>query len=246
MTDLSNRLAALETQVREGVAQAKESAQAAAGATQTLTGTTQTLESATQTLERRIAEQDERLAALSRQVAEGGSEAMRAGTRVLLADRLSDALRTGAPFGDILKGLQRFQTDPARLAALEPFAKDGAPTAAALAQSFQPLSERILRETGPSSDSWSDRLLRMMERVITIRPVDEPGSNSPSSLVARIRSALSRGAFAEAAAAWDALPEPGRRVSEEWGRQLKQRAAADNAARAIAADAIAALNASTQ
>ena len=50
----------------------------------------------------------------------------------------------------------------------------------------------------------------------------------------------------EAAAAWDALPEPARRLSEEWGRQVKAVAQAQQAAQAVAADALATLNRTTQ
>ena len=64
----------------------------------------QRLGMATQPLEGRMRELEQRLAALSRQVAEGGSDATRAGTRVVLAERLHDALREGAPYADVLAG----------------------------------------------------------------------------------------------------------------------------------------------
>ena len=99
-----------------------------------------------QGLEKRLADQDQKLATLTRQVAEGGSDATRAGTRVVLADRLNNALRDGAPYADVLGALTRLNVDPARLQPLEPFASQGAPTAASLAQSFKPLSEQMLRE----------------------------------------------------------------------------------------------------
>jgi hypothetical protein len=232
ITDLGNRLGALETQMRER-------AQAASTAAQAST-------TAIQGMERRLAEQEQRLGGLSRQVAEGGSEATRAGTRVVLADRLNDALRDGAPYAEVLAGLSRFNVDPARIEPLQPFASQGAPTASALAQSFRPVSEQILRSSRPVSEGWTDRLTRMAERVVTVRSLGEPQSQGVAGLVDRIEASLARGAFADAAAAWDALPEPARRQSEDWGRQLKQRAAADAAARAIAADAVAALNPTTR
>ena len=86
----------------------------------------------------------------------------------------------------------------------------------------------------------------MADKVVTVRSVDEPGSTDPSSVVARIESALANGNLAVAANAWNSLPEPARRLSEAWGRQLKQREAAEAAARAIAADAVAALNTATR
>ena len=86
----------------------------------------------------------------------------------------------------------------------------------------------------------------MTDRIVTIRPVNEPGSTDVPSLVARIEQALARGNVQDAVAAWDALPEPSRRLSEEWGTRAKARAAADLGAQAIANDALTALNNPTQ
>jgi hypothetical protein len=225
LADLSSRLAALENQARtnsEGVA------------------------NVTQNVDRRVAEQEQRLTALSREVTEGASNATQAGIRVILAERLSDALRQGEPYADILAGLKKAESDAGRLAPLEPFAQQGAPTAAELAQGFKPLSAAILRDDRAADGSWTDRLLRMTDRIVTIRPVNEPGSTSVPGLVARIEQALARGDVADAVAAWQALPEPSRRLSEEWGRQAQARAQADRASQAIANDAITALNRTAQ
>jgi hypothetical protein len=86
----------------------------------------------------------------------------------------------------------------------------------------------------------------MAEKIVTIRSPNESDAPGVPGLVDRIDSALARGAFADAASAWDALPEPARRQSEAFGSRLKQRAAAEAASRAIAADAVAALNPTTR
>jgi hypothetical protein len=199
----------------------------------------------TETLRNQVSELDRRLAGLSEQVASGGSEATRAGTRVVLADRLNGALAQGTPFAEVLGALRDYGVDAARLAALEPYAQEGAPTPAELARSFAPLAERIVDESR-SGDTWSDKLLRMADKVVTVRPVNDTGGGDVPSVVARIENALSQGRLEDAAAAWDSLPEPARRLSEDWGRQLKQRAAAEDSARAIAADAVSALNPATR
>jgi hypothetical protein len=222
--DVERRIASLEAQVRDQL-------QAGRGADEDL--------------QRRLAGQEEQLTALNRQVAEGGSDATRAGTRLVLTERLGDALRDGAPYADILEALKGFGVDEARLAALQPYAAHGAPTAAALVRSFTPVGEQIVRDSR-SGDSWSDRLLRMTDRVVSIRQIDQPGATDAAGLVARIEDALARGRFDDAAAAWDALPEPSRRLSEQWGKDLKQRAAAEAAARAVAVDAVAALRPATR
>ncbi|MBF9197389.1 hypothetical protein [Microvirga terrestris] len=199
--------------------------------------------------DRRFGEQEQRLAALSQQAVENTRNAMTAsqtGTRVVLAGRLNDALRGGTPYTEVLDGVKKAGADPARVVPLEPFAQEGAPTPAALAQSFEPVETTILRENRGPAEGWTDRILRMADKVVTVRPVNEPGGSGVPALVTRIRHALERGDVVEAAAAWDALPEPARRVSEEWGRQVKAVAGAYQAAQAISTDALATLNRSTQ
>jgi hypothetical protein len=197
-----------------------------------------------QGLDRRLAEADQRTQALARQLQEWNPEAIRAGLRVVLADRLADALGQGAPFADVLGSLRGFAIAPERVQALEPLAASGAPTVAALRQEFGSVAERIERVSRGEAEGVVDRLLRMTDKVVSVRAVGDPNSNAVPDLVARIESALERGALRDAGAAWDALPEASRRVAQGWGQRLKARIAADEAARGIAADAIAALNAS--
>ncbi|MEE1656701.1 hypothetical protein VB618_10860 [Microvirga sp. CF3062] len=199
--------------------------------------------------DRRFGEQEQRLAALSQQAAENTrnvATASQTGTRVVLAGRLNDALQGGTPYPEVLDGVKKAGTDPARVAPLEPFAQGGAPTPAELAQSFEPVETAILRESRGPAEGWTDRILRMADKVVTVRPVNEPGGSGVPALVTRIRQALERGDVVEAAAAWDALPEPSRQLSEEWGRQVKAVAEAHRAAQAISSDALATLNRTTQ
>ncbi len=130
---------------------------------------------------------------LSKRLSQGPGEATRATVRMVLAQRVADALRLGSPYAETLSALRANGTDAARLSALEPFAEKGAPTTAALAKSFEPLSAAILRDDRAVAGSFTDRLLRMADKVVTIRPVDEPGSSDVTSLVARIEQALERG-----------------------------------------------------
>ncbi len=273
LTDLSNRLGALEEQVRTNA----QNATNAANVTQELDRRIADLdrrfgereqrftESDRRFTEldrqlaetnrrfadtdRRFGEQEQRLAALSQQVAQNtrtAETASQTGTRVVLAGRLNDALQSGTPYAEVLEGVKKAGTDPARVALLEPFAQQGAPTAAELAQSFEPVETTILRESRGPAEGWTDRILRMADRVVTVRPVNGQDTTGVSALVARIRQALERGDVVEAAAAWDALPEPSRRLSEEWGRQVKAVAGAHQAVQGLSADALATLNRTTQ
>ncbi|WP_243370104.1 COG4223 family protein [Microvirga solisilvae] len=229
--DLSNRLSALENEVRTN-------AQNAASAANVVQG-----------LDRRIGEQDQRLASLSQQVTQNTKNAETAGqtgTRVVLTERLNDALRSGAPYADVLKALRKNGAEPERLKALEPFAEKGAPTASAMLASFEPLEAQILRDQRTASGEWSDRMLRMLDKVVTVRPVNEPGDTGVPATLGRIRQALSWGDMGAVAAAWSSLPEPAQQISEAWGRQAVALAGAHQASQVLANDALSALNRSTQ
>lgn len=238
LDDLSGRIAAAEEAVRSLEGEVRTGAQSAADAS-----------GAVQDLGRRLGEQDQRLEALSRQVADNSrnvEETGQTGIRIVLVESLDDALRSGAPYADVLDGLRKTGADAGRLKALEPFAEKGAPTASAMLGSFEPLEAQILREERVASGEWSDRVLRMLDKVVTVRPVNEPGATGVSATVARIRQALSTGDMEGAASAWASLPEPARRISEEWGRQATALAEAQRASRELTAEALAALNRSTQ
>lgn len=219
--------------------------QAAAQARQAVEGRASEVDRRLSEQDRRTGEQEQRLADLSRQVTQAAAATTRPAIRVILAERLGSALRNGAPYTDVLSALRNAEADPAGLQALEPFAEQGAPTAAELAQDFRPLGDRILQQERPADASWSDRLLRMADKVVTVRPVDAPDKAGVTGLVGQIEQALTRGDVAAAVSAWEALPEPARRLSEEWGQQAKARAQADAAAQAIVSDAVAALNTRT-
>jgi hypothetical protein len=239
-------------QVQADLQQVRSELQAGAQARQAAEGRVADLDRRLSEQDRRLSEQDRRageqegrLADLSRQVTATTEATTQPAIRVILAERLGTALRNGAPYTDVLAALRNAETEPARLSALEPFAQQGAPTAAELAQDFGPLGARILQEERPADAAWTDRLLRMADKVVTVRPVNAPETAGVTGLVGRIEQALGRGDVAAAVTAWEALPEPSRRLSEEWSRQAKARAAADAAAQAIVSDAVAALNTRT-
>lgn len=259
------RIAALEEQLRARAeteagavqrleARVAEQAQQVAPLAAQLTDVTQRLNAvAAQAGERdrtlaslgqQLAEQNQRLGTIAQQVTEGQPERA-AALRVVAADQVANALRDGAPYAEALAALRRLNTPPDQLAALEPFAASGAPTPRALAREFAPLRERIVAETREPVNDWGDRLQRMAAGIITVRPIGRPSSGSAEPL-ARIDEALARGNFKDAAASWDTLPEPARGISAEFGRKLKARAAADDAARALSGQALAAVSAPTR
>jgi hypothetical protein len=242
LDDLAKRLAVLETQAQERASAGAD----AQGGIKTLQEQVKAAAAAAQAMERRLAEHDQRLGVLSKQVPERGPEAMAASLRLTLAGRLIPALEDGAPLAQILAVLRRFDAKPDNLKPLEPYAASGAPTGAALAREFRPIGQQMIVQSRGGAGDWDERLWRMLDKVVTVRAVGDEMGTDPASLVARIEDALSRDAFADAAAVWDALPEPARAKSQEWGAKLKQRAAAEAASRRIYAEALSALEASTR
>jgi hypothetical protein len=242
VADLTKRLAAIETQIQER-------AQAGSAVQERVSSVEQRAQAAAttaQTLERRIADQDQRLAALTKQVSERGSDALAASLRVTLADRLEDNLSDGAPVGPTLAALGRLGAKAETLRPLESYAQSAPPSAAALAQEFRPIGQRMIAEARTPASDWGERVWRMLDKVVTVRAVDDPKASDVAGLVGRIEDTLERGAFADALSAWQALPEPARAVAPDWGAKLQQRAAAEAAAQSIYAEAFSALEASTR
>lgn len=223
--DLGTRLAALERTTTEG-----------------LRGATTALEAG----QARVTDLDQRAAALSGELAKLNPQAIRAGLRLVVATRLGDQLRTGAPFGPSLATLERLDAPAPTVAALRPFASALPPTTGTLLQDFAPLKTRILDEARPPADTVGERLLRMADKVVTVRAVGDGSGSDLPGLVGRIETSLSRGDAVAAATAWDALPASARDVSSEWGARLKARVAVEGAVRQIATDALAALDGSAR
>lgn len=164
-----------------------------------------------------------------------------AAARVVLAERVQRALAGGRPFAGDVAALTKSGVAPADIAALAAVATGGAPTREVLLAGFRKHGATFQREVTPQSDNWSDKLLGLASRVVTVRPVGDNGSNDPATLPLRLESAIAAGDMIKAAALWRQLPEPARRASADFGADLEKRAAADAAIAKIAQDAVAAL-----
>lgn len=195
-----------------------------------------------------------RLADLAQAVAQRRDrDEVRATARLAVAERIGRALRDGEPYAPALASLRGLGSQGDALAALEPFAADGAPKTADLAREFRPIADRLRAEGRPGADaagsaSWEDRLRRLASAVVTVRPAEGDGrGGSPSAdPVAAVASALERGDVRAASKAWGAIPESARQSASGFGTRLQQRAAAEDAIDGISRDTLAALDASTQ
>ena len=166
-----------------------------------------------------------------------------AAARVVLAERVQRALAGGLGFAGDVAALAKSGVTQADLAALTAVATSGAPTQQALLAAFRKHGAMFQREVTPQSDSWSDKLIGLASRIVTVRPVGDNGSNDPATLPVRLEAAIAAADMPKAAALWGQLPEPARRASADFGADLQKRAAADAAIAKIAQDAVAALGA---
>jgi uroporphyrinogen-III synthase len=173
--------------------------------------------------------------------ASGASPEAMAAARIVLAERVQRALAGGRPFAGDIAALTKSGVAQADVVALTAVAAAGAPAREALQAGFRKHGAMFQREVMPVSDSWTDKLLALTSRVVTVRPVGDSGSTDPATLPIRLESAIAAGDIIKAAGLWGQLPEPARRASAEFGADLQKRAAADAAIAKIAQDAVAAL-----
>lgn len=162
-----------------------------------------------------------------------------AAARVVLAERIRDAIGSGRPFQADLAALGDIPAD--QKTALAAVAGSGAATRDKLLALFKSHQALLVRETTPEANSWEDKLLGLASRIVTIRPVGDSGSSDLATLPIRLEGALVQNDIVKAAELWAQLPEPARRGSEAFGAALKQRASAESTINRIAQDAVAAL-----
>jgi uroporphyrinogen-III synthase len=176
--------------------------------------------------------------AAARNAAQPSRQAV-AAARVVLAERIRDAIGSGRPFQSDLAALGDIPAD--QKAALAAVAGSGAATRDQLLAQFKSHHALFVRETTPAANSWEDKLLGLASRIVTIRPVGDSGSNDPATLPIRLEGALAQNDIVKAAELWTQLPEPARRGSEAFGLALGLRAIAESTINRIAQDAVAAL-----
>lgn len=176
--------------------------------------------------------------AAARNAAQPSRQAL-AAARVVLAERIRDAIASGRSFQSDLVALGDIPAE--QRAALNAVAGNGAATRDQLLTQFRSHRALFVRETAPAANSWEDKLLGLASRIVTIRPVGDAGSSDPATLPIRLEAALTKGDIVKAAELWTQLPEPARRGSEAFGLALRLRAIAETTINRIAQDAVAAL-----
>ena len=187
-----------------------------------------------------------RLASVERseKAAEKAAESADRAVRLALATTaLNAAVERGDAFAAELAAVKTLGADPKLVAALEPFARSGVPSAAALARQFSELAPALLQAAEPPSrEGVLGRLQMNAEKLVRIRRVDEAPGSDAAAILARSEAKASRGDLTGTAAELAQLPPNARAPAEAWIKSMQARIAAIDASRRLAADALAGLN----
>ncbi len=171
-----------------------------------------------------------------------------AASRLAAANHLAVAIAQGRPYVETYHVLSDLGVPVEQLSALEPFAQEGAPGPAALAELLRRAATQMRREQAAEAPAAPDVgggfLQRLAERAITVEAVDAAPPVEAPREIAAIEAAVLAGDYETAAAGWDALPDPVREATAEWAETLRMRIAAAQAADNIGNEALAALAAS--
>jgi len=240
---LNRRLDEIAAASQSALAQAKTATIAAADAMNNAarTGVEQ---SDIDALNNRIAALESTMKSLSTDAAQRTASADdRAARLTVAAEALRAAVERGAPYQAELATVATLGADQTATAPLEPFAADGLPNAAALAQEFALLTPSLLQASGaaPRESSFLRNLEAHAQKLVRITPIEAPAGDDPASVIARINIDAARGDIAAALAGIARLPESARTRAASWVKKAGAREAASAASRRIAADALAAI-----
>jgi hypothetical protein len=160
------------------------------------------------------------------------------------AEALRATVERGAPYQAELAAVQALGVDRAATAPLEPFAKNGVPSASALARELGAIVPALQEAAEPAAadGTFLDRLKANAQKLVRITPVDAPAGNDPADIIARIKFDAAHGDIAAALADLNRLPEPAKTIAADWIKKAEARGSAIAASRQIAADALAALS----
>ena len=244
MAALNRRVDDTAGAVQNALAQAKAAAAAADGAKNAVQAAVQ--RSDLDTLTNRIAALERDVKSLNDEVTRRTSSADdRVARLIVVTEALRAAVERGASFASELSAAKSFGADQGLVAQLEPFATEGIPSAATLAQQLSALTPALLKASGPAASddgSFLGRLENNAQRLVRVTPVDAPVGDDPASVIARINVDAAHADIAAALADIAKLPDATKSITAPWVKKAEARNAAIAASRRIAADAFAALN----
>jgi hypothetical protein len=163
-----------------------------------------------------------------------------AAASALAAAVLVEATQQSGPFAEELTALRGVAPASPELAALAAVAETGAPTRAALAESFPDYAARAASASRTPGDGsgLGDRIVYVLSRIVTLRRVAEVQGNSTDALLAQAERQVEDGDLNRALGVLDRLPQNAREAMAPWRLRAERRAQVDRAAAALRARAI--------
>jgi hypothetical protein len=157
---------------------------------------------------------------------------------------LRNAVDSGLPFGTELAAMRALNGDAKSIAALEPFAESGVPTAASLGRELQaamPAIWKAARTSEPAEGSFLERLQANAEKIVRVRPAGEASGDDAPSVKARLETRAGNADIRGALTELSKLPPDARAPAQAWIKKAEARNAALAAAQSLAQSALAAL-----
>ena len=166
----------------------------------------------------------------------------RAAPVAVTAQAITGAIEAGQAFPKEFRALQALGADPAKLAPLQAVADAGAPSLRDLQTSLAEAGDRIVaRGAAPASGSYMDRLMAGASGLVQVRPLGSVVGDTPAAIVARMNDDIGNDDLAAVLTEWHKLPEASQSASKALADRVKLRLDAEQAAKAIAANAIEAM-----
>ena len=161
----------------------------------------------------------------------------------LAASALRATFERGEPFAAELAAVKPLTADAPTLAAIEPFAASGVPSAATLGRELLAVVPVMQRAAGtaPRDGGILDRLQANAEKLVRVRPIEAVPGEDANAILSRIEVKAAHADIAGALAELAKLPSAVRAPALAWIAKAEARGKAVDATRRLAANALAAL-----
>ena len=212
VTELGNRMVALESRPATPAGPSPESLQASI-----------------QPLNAKIAELENRITAIAR-----AQDELRASTGAaaltMAVQNLRRAVAEGKPFSTELKTLASLTSEPLEAAPLEARRESGLASLARLQRDFDTAAKAAIDAARPAGDgSFTGDLLAKARNLVRVRPTGDVPGDAPEAILARAEHRLDSGDLAAAIRETSQLTGPAAQAMTPWLTEAKDRAAADDA-----------------
>lgn len=172
-------------------------------------------------------------------------QASRAQAIAVVSQSLLRRLESGGEFSNELAALESLGVQDSNLAQLRAIHGFAVSSQRQLAAQFAALAPKIIASESADhaggKENFLESLTRHVKGLVHVRRLGDAEATDVRSLVARIQDSLKDHELEAALSTWQQLPPAARNVSESWAEAMKARSDGLKAARAIEAEAVAAL-----